>query len=92
MKQKYNAEGYLIHNCYWIEECYFCDYSLGTLNLTKRMITCNTGKDLTKDITLQDLVDKDVIQVVKSKTYTTTTATDPQLKGKIKKWTKVIIK
>lgn len=89
MRQKYNAFGYKIINCFWIENCYFCDYELGRLNMTKRMITCDIKTDLNENITMQDLVDKDVIQVVKAHTVTTTTMADNHhLDGKVKRWDK----
>lgn len=77
MKDEFGATGYRIVNCWWVDDCYFCNLEIGTLNLTKRMITCHFGQDKkiynsTRDhignMTMKDLVDKDVIEIVNAYT------------------------
>ncbi len=103
MREKYNAEGYKIGSCLWINECYFCDYGVGDLKLNKRMITCNFEEDrkilelnescktcnpiIVGNLTMQDLIDKDVTQVVQAHTKEKEVMPDNQnMKDKEKSW------
>ncbi len=96
MEKEFNANGYKINECWWIGGCYFCNIEIGELSLTKRAITCNFEEDRKiynetgswiDDMKMQDLVDKDVIQIVKAHTKDKVTSPDDQnLDGVIKSW------
>jgi len=96
MKEKFDATGYMINSCWWIDECYFCNIKIGELSLTKRAITCNFEEDRKiynetgswiDDMGMQDLVDEDVIQIVKAHTKDKVINSDDQhLDGVIKSW------
>jgi len=64
MLSNYGAKGYLIVDCGWKDSCYFCDYTIGTLKLKDRMITCNFDDDKKiyglecKNVTYRDLEDE----------------------------------
>lgn len=80
MKKEYNAGGYEVENCWWVDECYFCNIKIGKLDV-KRAITCNWEEDKkikeisyengTKQVkvignyTLEDYIDFDVIEIAK---------------------------
>ena len=96
MKEKFDATGYKINECWWIDECYFCSIEIGELSLDKRAITCNFEEErkiynetgsLIGNMKMQDLVDKDIIQVVQSHTKDKDISLDNEnLGGVIKSW------
>jgi len=103
MKQKFNATGYKVEDCWWDKKCYFCNIAIGNLT-NKRAITCNFEEDrkvyreedclrkpcslvVVDILSMQDLIDKDVIQIVQAHTKEKKIKPDDKgMKGKIKKW------
>lgn len=109
MKEKYDAEGYEISNCWYVDECYFCDIKIGKLNLDKKMITCDFNKDskirrkvcrdngvcktkVVNNLTMEELVDKKVINIVKAHTKKKEVKDDDKgLENLRKKWNEELI-
>lgn len=76
------AKKVTIHNCWWIGECAFCDYSFGDKEICrfrKRMITCNLEEDRKvynetgswiDNYTKKDLVKLDIIKLIQARAKT----------------------
>jgi len=94
MKLKFNADGYKINKCEWINSCLFCNINIGKLKIKDRAITCDFQNDKylqdsdgnLVEVSLQDLVDFEVIKIVNAHTKDANIQEEITLKNKQKNW------